>query len=642
MTDLATFAIDLRKACETLEKLVNASSIDPASSGETPAGDHVQVPLDPLNRASGSHTDMRFQGADIESEINWLNPEPDKSEHAEIWRTYVKEADSHDERLLKKWNDGIDVFLLFTGLFSAILSAFLVVAWTALQPDSSEGEFEALVSISQQLVLLSSGTPMDASVAYQPRTFNAPWWAVAVNCLWFTSLFVSLSTAVLAMLIKEWLTAYNEGITMIPLERVQQRQMRYDGMKRWSLPAIVGFLPLAIHVAVFLFLLGLVLFAWPVSLLLCILMSVLLAVGLGLYTSSALLSIVYPDCPYKSPLGSVLDTAARRISVVGRAFWHICVLYPVWSIVRPILYITNPMWLLSQPNFGRLRRYTPAQSRTNHVADFISKNKMRLQARAVAWMANSSNQIVQELALQFISRWNFPTHIRTEVSASITSAAARVVHGHVVSMGRDILRPDDRALENISLIAALTTMEYRSVSGPPLGGKITVWAHGQDDVPVELNMRLFLRERQFGMVALWYLLDARGARVRGTRNVLSRIRNATLRLKTTYIALERDLTWIHSTPLASYHLAEVLDYWTLILTQGPVTMLLLEKYGSLLGHWLEADGTRMSCCPDDSQLEWKQRYPQQSTSWEEPLVNCLTALFSPDRYVINDRPRRIR
>ncbi|KZO99209.1 hypothetical protein CALVIDRAFT_477615, partial [Calocera viscosa TUFC12733] len=252
---------------------------------------------------------MNWENSEPEREVKdgpkWLNPEPDKSNNAEIWQTYVKEAEKHDEALLKRWNEGIDVFLLFTGLFSAILSAFLVAAWPTIQPDPAQGNSDALAAISQQLILLSSGRPMNASTAYQPSSFSPPWWAVAVNCLWFTSLFVSLLTAVVAMLSKEWLSAYNDGISPVPLERVKQCQMRYDGMINWNVPAIISMLPLAIHFAVFLFLLGLVLFAWPVSMTIFILMTLLLFIGLGLYTGSSLLPMIHPQCPYRSPLGSV-------------------------------------------------------------------------------------------------------------------------------------------------------------------------------------------------------------------------------------------------------------------------------------------------------------------------------------------------
>ncbi|KZO99180.1 hypothetical protein CALVIDRAFT_472004, partial [Calocera viscosa TUFC12733] len=199
------------------------------------------------------------------------------------------------------WNEGIDVFLLFTGLFSGILSAFLITSFSALQPDNTQATVDGLVALSQQLALMSGGQPIDLSTIYQPPSFYIPWTALVVNGLWFVSLFLSLLAAVLAMLSKEWLSAYNDKVESIPLERVQQRQFRYMGLKKWLVPSIISFLPLSIHVAVFLFFTGAVIFVWTVSILLAALLAALLLVGLSLYVISAVLPLIKADCPYKSP-----------------------------------------------------------------------------------------------------------------------------------------------------------------------------------------------------------------------------------------------------------------------------------------------------------------------------------------------------
>ncbi|KZO99220.1 hypothetical protein CALVIDRAFT_511485, partial [Calocera viscosa TUFC12733] len=293
-----------------LEAQSRVSPPEFAFAEQAPAHNDARFSTEHPEPVGGSRDHIRT--SDVQ-DTEWLNPEPDKSDNAEIWQIYVEEANKSDLELLAKWNEGIDVFLLFTGLFSAILSAFLVAAWPTMQPDSSQGQSDALVVISQQLVLLSSGRPMDSSVAYQPQGFTPPGWAVGVNCLWFTSLFISLLTAVLAMLLKEWLTAYKDNVTLVPLERVKQRQMRYDGMIKWNVPSIVSLLPLAIHVAVFLFLIGLVLFAWPVSTALFTLLTMLLFGGLGLYIVLAALPMVHPECPYKSPMGTVFERVLRPL-----------------------------------------------------------------------------------------------------------------------------------------------------------------------------------------------------------------------------------------------------------------------------------------------------------------------------------------
>ncbi|KZT50306.1 hypothetical protein CALCODRAFT_488813 [Calocera cornea HHB12733] len=262
MEALSDVVDELRKVRKSLDDLQQKAASARSSYIEEATG-HDSDPLSPHIATIPGPLEPQVDVHGVDQD--WLNPEPDKSENAEIWRTYVEEGDKYDAQLLAKWNEGIDVFLLFTGLFSAILSAFLVAAWPTIQPDPAQGQTDALVIISQQLVLLSLGKPMDPSEVYQAPNFQAPVWAVMVNCLWFTSLFISLLTAVLAMLLKEWLSAYKEGIALVTLERAKQRQMRYDGMINWKVPSIVSMLPLAIHVAVFLFLTGLVLLAWPAS-----------------------------------------------------------------------------------------------------------------------------------------------------------------------------------------------------------------------------------------------------------------------------------------------------------------------------------------------------------------------------------------
>lgn len=42
-----------------------------------------------------------------------LDPAPDISSTAEIWKMYVQKADEHDRALFERWRESVDVFLLF-------------------------------------------------------------------------------------------------------------------------------------------------------------------------------------------------------------------------------------------------------------------------------------------------------------------------------------------------------------------------------------------------------------------------------------------------------------------------------------------------------------------------------------------------
>ncbi|KAF9062898.1 hypothetical protein BDP27DRAFT_1480334 [Rhodocollybia butyracea] len=54
-----------------------------------------------------------------------------------------------------------------------------------------------------------------------------------VNGLWFTSLAVTLSVALFAILTKQWLRQYMSIITGSSRERTFIRQFRFDGLKKW-------------------------------------------------------------------------------------------------------------------------------------------------------------------------------------------------------------------------------------------------------------------------------------------------------------------------------------------------------------------------------------------------------------------------
>ncbi|KZT54089.1 hypothetical protein CALCODRAFT_439231, partial [Calocera cornea HHB12733] len=129
-------------------------------------------------------------------------PAPDKSDNAEIWRTYVEKADEYDGALIRRWNEGMDVFLLFTGLYSAILSAFLIASWSMMQPDTGQATVDALMVLSRQFAASSNASSLaQLQHVYEMPSFTPPLAAIVVNALWFSSLSISLFAAIGAMLV---------------------------------------------------------------------------------------------------------------------------------------------------------------------------------------------------------------------------------------------------------------------------------------------------------------------------------------------------------------------------------------------------------------------------------------------------------
>ncbi|EJD43645.1 hypothetical protein AURDEDRAFT_125777 [Auricularia subglabra TFB-10046 SS5] len=68
------------------------------------------------------------------------------SENARVWRIYRDEVTAVDKCMLDGWNKILDILLIFAGLFSSALLAFIVESYKMLQPDYTEYVPSALYS----------------------------------------------------------------------------------------------------------------------------------------------------------------------------------------------------------------------------------------------------------------------------------------------------------------------------------------------------------------------------------------------------------------------------------------------------------------------------------------------------------------
>jgi hypothetical protein len=137
-----------------------------------------------------------------------------------------------------------------------------------------------------------------------PPTFSPPNHAIWVNALWFLSLVISLTCALLATLLQQWARRYLK-ITQprySPHKRARIRAFFSEGVEKCLLPWIVETLPTLLHISLFLFFAGLVVFLCNVNL--TIFKLVLSWVGLctALYGCITCIPIIRHDSPYFTPL----------------------------------------------------------------------------------------------------------------------------------------------------------------------------------------------------------------------------------------------------------------------------------------------------------------------------------------------------
>ncbi|KAF8594117.1 hypothetical protein BDV93DRAFT_396532, partial [Ceratobasidium sp. AG-I] len=195
---------------------------------------------------------------------------------AEFWPMYVKEADSFDKELSEGWNkfspqltsifaSSSLTFALFDVQHARSDTEFVLESSKDLKPDPAESSAATLLLISQTLLAMSNPSGIaPAAISPEPAPFVPTRSAVAVNVLWFTSLILSVSVTLVAMLAKEWTHLFMVGRTGMPMEQARKRQKRYDGLKAWKMEGVITALPTLMHLALFLFAGGLCVYLWDI------------------------------------------------------------------------------------------------------------------------------------------------------------------------------------------------------------------------------------------------------------------------------------------------------------------------------------------------------------------------------------------
>ncbi|KZP09229.1 hypothetical protein FIBSPDRAFT_680818, partial [Athelia psychrophila] len=223
------------------------------------------------------------------------------SNESSVWPIYVSTAADFDTEMIDGWNKNLDVLLLFASLFSAVVTSFVVQSTALLQADY--GQINALLTAHILIAVTNTSASWMSSIP-PPETilmYQTPGVAQVVNIIWFAALGLSLSAVLVAMLAKQWLTAYLLESKADPHQKACERQRRYDGMHRWSLPYVMVALPAVLHVSLFLFLTGLIVYIWQldpaVSAALCVILALLCCV----YIFTGFTAMVNPECPYITP-----------------------------------------------------------------------------------------------------------------------------------------------------------------------------------------------------------------------------------------------------------------------------------------------------------------------------------------------------
>ncbi|KAK0492435.1 hypothetical protein EDD18DRAFT_1357690 [Armillaria luteobubalina] len=197
-------------------------------------------------------------------------------------------TEEYNEAHCAEWSGEIDNLLVFAGLFSAVVTAFLI--------DS----YKWLLNADSEAMLLPPQV--------QKR----------INVYWFGSLILALSSASTAMLCKEWLWKYTEVDRISGSSGAASciQYQRCRGVSVWQVTGIISAISVLLQFAVVLFFVGMLELVWPLEKTVAITSTITIAlVLLFLIFTTLAPSIQYchvilrrssgahlpPQCLYKSP-----------------------------------------------------------------------------------------------------------------------------------------------------------------------------------------------------------------------------------------------------------------------------------------------------------------------------------------------------
>ncbi|KAF7368472.1 Alanyl-tRNA synthetase [Mycena venus] len=255
-----------------------------------------------------------YRKNEVVQEIAYGTPGPDTegpfsrycAANSVIWKLYMLQAKTFNDNLATSLNSDLDPLLIFAGLFSAILTAFLIESRKDLQADPQNTTNSLLAFLIQDLHNSAGPFSPPPTPRFTP-TLSSRW----VNGLWFASLVLSLMSALGASLAKGWGTQFSSTIVGSSWNDAKLHCGRLRGLKRWHLHLIVQCLPILIHIAFFLFSIGLVILLFgddgSIGVSICVL-TVLVAF---LYIGSSIHPAFYPDSPFRTPVSGMIRSVLR-------------------------------------------------------------------------------------------------------------------------------------------------------------------------------------------------------------------------------------------------------------------------------------------------------------------------------------------
>ncbi|KAG8921183.1 hypothetical protein FRC02_000405 [Tulasnella sp. 418] len=339
-----------------------------------------------------------------------------------FWRAYMSEAGKYDKELIDGWSRTFDNFLVFSGLFTSVNTAFIIETYKRLEPDPL-GDTANMMRLflkhrnddhqfSDEELVLSATSPRKSDIQ--------------INRIFFASLWCGLLAALTAVQGKQWLSRYqNHGAPSLPDSvRACNRQRKLDGFERWRFWLLANFLMLILQLSLVLFVCGVMAFLWNVNIDVGGAVMVFTLIGSLVYVVPLVIAILHSYSPYQTHLSHYL----RKPVLAFLAFLSIAVNYLLPNVIQPAI-----SWFQRTLQHKTAFRCTPRMFLNLFWPHIILRRITRASKRTIAAKNMSEMQEhVTEMTRADCLGWLFEQAYQTEVVLCTLSGVPSLPPNHLL------------------------------------------------------------------------------------------------------------------------------------------------------------------------------------------------------------------
>ncbi|KJA28163.1 hypothetical protein HYPSUDRAFT_805683 [Hypholoma sublateritium FD-334 SS-4] len=340
------------------------------------------------------------------------------------WDILFNNLFEQDEAQCKAWREEVKNLLIFAGLFSAVVTAFVIETYKTLLPNPNNTVINILSIIASRVGNTSNPDgfiPLPISDPFQAN-FAPAGTSVRVNIFFFLSLVLALSAALFGIVCMQWLTHHQRySDTLSSEQKFALLNMRTDALRQWKVPGIFVTLPVLVQGALVLFFVGLTDFLWNIDHKVIIPVGIFIAFALLflLFTTVTptlqIFSLKYPslqlnnkipvECPYRSPQAAIF----RRLTTSNQFFFTFCAsIFSLLVLVPCIIYrcyrrLVDAFRSSGRGNAGRGSQWQNLDLLTMDIANVTNIIDVFLWPLA----KNSSNSLREvDLQLDLLNIWS--------------------------------------------------------------------------------------------------------------------------------------------------------------------------------------------------------------------------------------------